>query len=573
MDLEDLSKQELIDILKRMQAQRKYGLAWEEEKTREHFDFDNRKVIPILHEEEGQRLVDEASQTTHSLIEGDNYYALSILRLTHARSIDFIYIDPPYNTGNKDFKYNDVFVDKEDTFRHSKWLSFMSKRLLLAKDLLSENGVIFLSIGDDEQANLKLLMDKIFGESNYITTIPRLAKTSSDKGTFYAPSKDYVLAYRHPKRVEKFNDVLDEEYAKKFKGIDEKGHYATVGLYQAALDPMRGCINQRYWIECPDGSFIIPPGEVFPDEIAAGSHVRPQTKGDKVWRWSYERYLRDRENLVFKKSKRSPMLDEHRGKSEWNVDTKYYLEERQEAGKRPRDWMEKFLNTAGTSEMNRYELDFSYPKPSSLIKYLIQISHSSKDITVLDFFAGSGTTGDAVLQLNSEDSGIRKFILVTNNEENICDEVTYPRLKKAINGFVNSKGEEFNGLGGNLNFLRIGFIDRTHSSDEMKVRMSENCVDLLRFREGIFEEVLSHNSSYRIFKAKDSALGIYTSFDYSALEEMRGRLMELPGAKKACVFTFDNLGLNPLDFADWEGIQVEPIPQKIMEVLGEVSAY
>ena len=570
MNLEDLSKQELIDILKRIQAQRKYGLAWEEEKTREHFDFDNRKVIPILREEEDLRLVDETSQITHSLIEGDNYYALNILRLTHARSIDFIYIDPPYNTGNKDFKYNDVFVDKEDTFRHSKWLSFMSKRLLLAKDLLSENGVIFLSIGDDEQANLKLLMDKIFGESNYITTIPRLAKTSSDKGTFYAPSKDYVLAYRHPKRVEKFNDVLDEEYAKKFKGIDERGHYATVGLYQAALDSRP---NQRYWVECPDGSFIIPPGNIFPERVEDGAHVKPLDNQDKVWRWSYETYLSQKHLLVFKKSKRSPMLDANRNKSEWNVDTKYYLEDRQEGGKRPRDWMEKFLNTAGSSEMNRYELDFSYPKPSSLIKYLIQISHSSKDITVLDFFAGSGTTGDAVLQLNSEDLGNRTFILVTNNEENICDEVTYPRLKKAIKGFVNSKGEEFNGLGGSLNFQRIGFVDRTHSSDEMKVRLSDNCVDLLKFREGIFDEVTSQNSFYRIFKDKNRALGIYTSFDYSELEEMHSRLMELPGVKKAYVFTFDNLGLNPLDFVDWEGIQVEPIPQKIMEVLGEVSAY
>ena len=565
-----MSREELIDLIKSYESQKKYGLVWESEKTREHFEFDNNKILPVLLENKNLRILGKAIDEPNYLIEGDNFYALNILKYTHSGKIDFIYIDPPYNTGNKDFKYNDVFVDKEDTFRHSKWLSFMSKRLFLAKELLSENGVIFVSIGDDEQANLKLLMDSIFGENNFISTVPRLAKTSSDKGTFYAPSKDFVLAYKHRQRSEKFNDILDEDYKNRFKGLDERGHFATVGLFQAALDSRP---NQRYWIECPDGSFIIPPGNVFPSKIADAAFIKPESNEDKVWRWSFDTYLEKKDLLVFKKSKRSPMLNEKLKKSEWNVDTKYYLEDRQESGKRPRDWMDGYLNTAGSSEMNKYELSFSYPKPTSLIKYLIQISHTSKDIVALDFFAGSGTTGDAILQLNNEDGGNRKFILVTNNEDNICEEVTYPRLKKAIKGFKNSEGQKFDGLGGSLHYFKINFIKKSLNTDEMKIRLHENCIDLLCYREGIFEEIEDASDNYRIFQRTGKILGIYFSFDHSELSKFKKKLDKLDGQKKAYVFTFDNEGLNPNDFIDWHDIELEPIPKKMLEVIGNLNAY
>lgn len=571
MNFDDLSKQELIDLLKSYHARKKFGLSWESDKTREHFEFDNNKIIPLLIENKESRISSKKGEIPNFLIEGDNFYALNILRYTHKGKIDFIYIDPPYNTGNKDFKYNDVFVDKEDTFRHSKWLSFMNKRLILAKELLSEKGVVFISIGEDEQANLKLLMDSIFGENNFIAVVPRLAKTSSDKGTFYAPSKDYVLVYKHSQRTEKFNDILDSDYIDRFKGLDERGRYATVGLYQAALDPMRGCVNQRYWIECPDGSFIIPPGNVFPAKIKDGSHIPPESIEDKVWRWSFERYLRDKETLIFKKSKRSPMLNEKGEKSEWNVDTKYYLEDRQESGKRPRDWMDKFLNTIGSNEIKKYGLSFDYPKPSSLIKYLIQISHESKDITILDFFAGSGTTGDAVLQLNHEDLGNRKFILVTNNEDNICKEVTYPRLSKAIKGYTDPSGNLVDGFGGNLVYLKVDFVNRSTNSDEMKMRLIDNCQDLLCFKEGIFEEIENKNEEFRIFAENDQVLGMYCHVDYSQIENFKNAMDKVEGKKKAYIFTFDNEGLNPNDFFGWENIELEPIPKKIIEVIGDMN--
>jgi adenine-specific DNA-methyltransferase len=267
------------------------------------------------------------------------------------------------------------------------------------------------------------------------------------------------------------------------------------------------------------------------------------------------------------------MLNEKFKKSDWNVDTKYYLEDRQESGKRPRDWMDGYLNTVGSSEMNKYELSFSYPKPTSLIKYLIQISHTSKDIVALDFFAGSGTTGDAILQLNKEDGGNRKFILVTNNEDNICEEVTYPRLKKAIKGFKNSEGQKFDGLGGSLHYFKINFIKKSLNTDEMKIRIYENCIDLLCYREGVFEEIEVASDNYRIFQRTGKILGIYFSFDNSDLSMFKKKLDQLDGQKKAYVFTFDSEGLNPNDFIDWHDIELEPIPKKMLEVIGNLNAY
>ena len=174
-----MNHEDLIDLVKKITSKRKYGLVWESEKTREIFHDQIQTCFPVLQEVLSNSFSNNELIGSNILIEGDNYFALSILRQTHAGLIDFIYIDPPYNTGNNDFKYNDQFVDREDTYRHSKWLSFMHKRLEIARDLLSEEGIIFASIGDDEQANLKLLLDEIFGENNFIGCIPRLAKTQA----------------------------------------------------------------------------------------------------------------------------------------------------------------------------------------------------------------------------------------------------------------------------------------------------------------------------------------------------------------------------------------------------------
>ncbi len=152
--------QELETELKKVKKQKRYGLVWEDKP--EDVVERCKRELPVLEEDISRRIEASEDDLTHILIEGDNYHALSVLAYTHEKKVDVIYIDPPYNTGNKDFTYNDNYVDKEDSFRHSKWLSFMSKRLEIAKTLLKDTGVIFISIDDNEQSQLKLLCDDIF---------------------------------------------------------------------------------------------------------------------------------------------------------------------------------------------------------------------------------------------------------------------------------------------------------------------------------------------------------------------------------------------------------------------------
>ena len=168
-DYKGFSREQLIDELNKLAKRKKYGLVWEEERTREQFEAGGN--LPVLVENMKREVRNDNEKPTNILIEGDNYHALSVLNYTHAKSIDVIYIDPPYNTGNDDFRYNDKFVDQEDNYRHSKWLSFMSKRLKLAKQLLKNTGVIFISIDDNELSQLKLLCDEIFLEQNFIAII------------------------------------------------------------------------------------------------------------------------------------------------------------------------------------------------------------------------------------------------------------------------------------------------------------------------------------------------------------------------------------------------------------------
>src|SRR3989339_824082 len=167
-DYSKLEKEDLLKVIEKLESRKKYGLIWDEEKTKEQFEKESENALPVLKEVKGKEIKTDPSKPTNILIEGDNYHALSVLNYTHQGKIDVIYIDPPYNTGNKDFKYNDRYVDREDSYRHSKWLSFITKRLRLAKNLLKDEGVIFVSIDDNEASQLKLLCNEVFGEDNLL---------------------------------------------------------------------------------------------------------------------------------------------------------------------------------------------------------------------------------------------------------------------------------------------------------------------------------------------------------------------------------------------------------------------
>ena len=465
---------------------KKYGLVWEEHE--ENVDVQMRTNIPVFTEVKEREITAAPDEGYNFILEGDNLHSLYLLEKTHKGKIDLIYIDPPYNTGNKDdFKYDDRYVEKTDAFIHSKWLSFMDRRLSIASELLKESGLIFISIGEQEYGDLRLLCDDVFDESNYITTISRISKTASDKGNQFAPSCDFVLCYAKDKTkidATNFYDDVDEELYTK-TDADGRKYRDDVAFYQSSLDPLRGCVNQRYFVQCPDGTFVIPPGNIFPSIKADGERIAPQSEEDKVWRWSYDTYLEKKHLLVFKKTKTSPLLDENGNQAKYNVYTISYLDERKKKGVKPRNFLtdKKFLNRRGQDYIKKMEIDFPYSKPKELIEHLFYVSHIPQDAIVLDFFAGSGTTGEAVLDANQLDGGKRSFILCTNNENDICDDVTYPRMKTVISGFTMSGKKFSDGLPANLKYYRTDFIPR--DDEELSERLNEHIVEMIQLEHGV----------------------------------------------------------------------------------------
>lgn len=474
LQLDGLTNEEKSELLGLLRKQKKYGLVWEDKP--EDVEERLRDELPVLVEDTSKALIStETDAPNHILIEGDNLEALTTLAYTHEGKIDVIYIDPPYNTGNKDFVYNDKFVDKEDSYRHSKWLSFMSKRLRIAKQLLSDKGMIFISIDDNEQAQLKLLCNDLFGEKNFVVDLV----WSNQEGGGSSDSKLFRIKHEHIIVFAKNISLLDvkgveisneERYKEEdeYKQIRGKYYLQKLGMgsiqYSTSLD---------YPIIAPDGSEIYP---------------RDNNNGRKAcWRWSKEKLKWGIENgfVIIKKSK-----------SIWTVYTKQYLNcdnngEIINRSQRPLGVIDKYSSTQAAKFLEAIRLSklFNYSKPIDLIKYLIDRFVDINPI-ILDFFAGSGTTLHATMQLNSEDGGHRKCILVTNNENNICEEVTYERNKRVINGYTTPKGEEVPGLKGNtLRYYRTSFVGRSRSMKNMRQLMNLS-TDMLCIKEDLYAEQL-----------------------------------------------------------------------------------
>jgi len=361
------------------------------------------------------------------LINSENFQALNLLKNKYRRKVKCIYIDPPYNTGWDGFIY-------KDSFKHSSWLSMMENRLTLAREFLSDDWVIFVSIWEEENANLEKLLKSIFWEENYISNITRVQKAWSDKWTYFKPTIDYLhCVSKNISILNWFKDLVDISKFKKIENNwERKWEYYedSKSLYQSSLDPLRWCTNQRYYIQCPDWSFVIPPWNVFPDKIWDCEKVLPKTWNDKVWRWSFEWYLKNKELLVFKETNNSPLLDENQKSSKWNVYTKRYLIDAEEKWNIPKNIFTDFINTLWTNTIKSLWLNFTYSKPVELISYLLKIIQTNPNDIILDFFSWSGTTGQAVIELNKEDNWNRKYIWVEMWE--YFDSVTKPRIQKVM---------------------------------------------------------------------------------------------------------------------------------------------
>lgn len=459
-DLQGISSEDKAALLELINDHKKYGLVWENKP--ENVEERLREEIPVLREVKERAIVsDEPNAPNHIIIEGDNFQALTTLSYTHEGKIDVIYIDPPYNTGNKDFIYNDSFVDAEDSYRHSKWLSFMNKRLKSAKHLLSEKGVIFISINDNEQAQLKLLCNEIFGEACFIALFIWKSRQNKDNRNITGVSIDheYVLCYsKFPGiRALKGAERKTEQYSN--PDNDPRGPWAS-GNMAGILDA----------IQRPNCHYDL---------------INPRTGinyGKPKMGWRYDKNTMNRlieENRIIwpespsgrprKKTFLSEISDVQPGFSSVIGDN--------------------IFTRDGTKQLDDIfvKRPFDYPKPTELIKEMVAQSTRSNS-TILDFFAGSGTTLHATMQLNAEDGGHRQCILVTNNENNICEEVTYERNKRVINGYTTPKGEMIEGLhNNNLRYYKTDFLSRDRSMSNMR-RLVNASTDLLCIKEDLYSE-------------------------------------------------------------------------------------
>lgn len=559
-DYSKLNRDQLIEYIEKLEGKKQYGLVWDAEKVKEDVVTMCESNLPVLTEVKGKEILTNENEPTHILIEGDNYHALSVLNYTHRGKIDLIYIDPPYNTGNKDFIYNDKYVEKEDTWRHSKWLSFMSKRLELAKDLLTEKGVIFISIDDNEVAQLKLLSDKIYGEDNFIGTICWFKKR---KGSFLSDKlvslTEYILIYRRGKGVKLFGGEVDNSgsgpivkrtnsikilkfpanfVTTKLKdGKYTKGNYGkgTTGtVLKNDIEVENGIIKNEFEIEAP----FVWTQSFLDEEIENGTEVIINTAN-----------LQPRVIRVNNQSfKAMPSFIDGRDIGGTNEDAYELLK-------------------------NIFKTDrpFSYSKPVNLIKKIIRsVTYFKNDALILDFFAGSGTTGQAVMELNKEDNKNLKYILCTSNENNngnghIADDVCFPRLKFVMKGYENLKKEKIEGLGNNLKYFKTAFVKTTRNKDQLKVDITKKCTEMLCLKEGIYK-IKKETSVWKIFEEGNKYLAVYYDFASGTLDELRDEMNKLKGDKVLYCFTVDPQGLDSGHFSDWKKIRLEPIPQKILDV-------
>ena len=495
------------DLLEVINDKQRYGLVWEES-SEEAWDK-MQDQLPVFVEDTNKRL-DSAPEGSpnHILIEGDNLNALAALTYAYAGKIDVIYIDPPYNTGNKDFIYNDSFVDKEDGYRHSKWLSFMNRRLRIAKKLLSEKGVMFISIDENEEAQLKMLCDKIYGENNHIATLPTIMNLKGNQDEFgFAGTHEYTHVYclsrencsigYLPVEDEELDDWLSDDkgfYKKganlKSTGVNapkEKRPYLFYPILVNIQTKVVSTISKDEYVRIYDKE-LKQHDEVYLSQLQEKyeslgyNFLLPITGGKGMsWRWGWQKVKEEADEIIVNIN---------------GIDVSLYKKQRPQLGdlpsKKPKSvfYRQEYSSGNGKAELVSVlgENLFGYPKPLNLIIDFLRIS-ALKDSTILDFFAGSGTTLHATMQLNSEDGGHRKCILVTNNENYICEKVTYERNKRVINGYTNQKDEEVPGLThNNLRYYKTEFVPRDQSSSKSRRALMASLVDLLCIKNNIYQE-------------------------------------------------------------------------------------
>ncbi|MBY4961746.1 site-specific DNA-methyltransferase [Streptococcus suis] len=530
-----------LDKIIKLLNRKKYGLVWEEHA--ELVEEEMKTRIPVFIEDETRKIgANPGDKDYNFLLEGDNLHSLHLLEKTHAGRIDVIYIDPPYNTGNKNFKYNDKFVDKTDGYAHSKWLSFMSKRLEIARRLLSDSGVIFISIDDNEQAQLKLLCDEVFGEKNFLSQFivennPKGRKNSN----FTSVTSEYCLAYSKNREVAYFVENIPKSSSD--MRLDEEGNYVhnsgrrvVVGKnnFNKLVSNFLSEKHYSLYFRKQDRAYKFIK-EINIDELnydlseqgfiryishRDGEFVENTYTQNKLEELIHDNVLDFTDDKIYEKNLRSTIRIKNlliNRKYEAIIDNKKQI-------------FEIDLKTTSAKQQLAQlfggESPFDYPKNLGLIRLLLTLN-KRKNMVVLDFFAGSGTTGHAVAQLNKEDGGNRKYILCTNNENNICEEVTYKRLTNIQDDLPH-----------NLKYFKTKFLSK--DDEELEFSLLHHVHTLIELEHGID------------LKESDKA----TAFSLSDL-----RKLDLSGIKTVYVRQQSHAMMEKSDLVRFEGIELIDVPE------------
>jgi adenine-specific DNA-methyltransferase len=496
--LEGLTSDEKASLINLINTKKKYGLVWEDKP--EDVEEQLRTKLPVLKEVKERAIVndtEEESYPNHILIEGDNLHALTALTFTHEGRIDLIYIDPPYNTGNKDFIYNDHYVDKLDSYRHSKWLSFLHKRLQIAHKVLADNGVIFISIDDNEEAQLKILCDEIFGANNFIAKmIWQQGKKSS--GNLIGINHEYMLVYAKcrenidkpelawKQKKEGLNKIYlqYDKLKRKFK-VDFKSIEREMKTWFGSLTENDPAYASKHYSMVDEKGLFFADNSCAPDRPETRCHkslIHPITKKETAvpslgWRWKEETldkmvlenrfYYGQDENTV-------PKVKKYLKDMESELPSTVFYKDGRGASSELAGILGKKI--------------FNNPKDRTEIARILNFRMNS---IILDFFAGSGTTLHATMSLNLKDNGARQCILVTDNENNIAKEVTYERNKRVIQGYINAKGQKIEGLkNNNLRYYQCDFVERKPIITN-KRKLTRLATELLCIKEDTYNECTS----------------------------------------------------------------------------------
>lgn len=492
---------------------KKYGLVWEQHE--EAVDVMMRTHIPVFTEDVDKEITTSAGGVYNFLLEGDNLHSLRLLEKTHRGRIDVIYIDPPYNTGSKDFIYDDAYVDDNDGYKHSKWLSFMNQRLLSARNLLKKDGVLVISIGYQEVNNLMLLCQEIFSDRQVACVTIQTSGGKPNGGFTYV--HEYIIFVTpndfQPRKMSFTGGISRSP----FEGL-------TLSTFDKTTRP-----NQAYPIFIDRETMnIVGVGKSLTERVNEGTYSgeladfpfdfdeAPEgtaalwpisSKGAEcVWRLIPERLKNDWEKGYLKVSKNKSKVNPNEYSIQYlpegviskiksgelevigqepGAPTLVFGENKTVGGEIPTIWTEKdFHTTKGTAAIKEIFGDkrFSYPKPLELIVEILR-AVTNADSIVLDFFAGSGTTGQACLELNKQDSGNRRFIVCTNNEGDICNNVTYPRLHTVISGTRIDGSKYSDGIPANLKYYRTDFVSR--DEEYLSDALLEHIAEMVQLEHGV----------------------------------------------------------------------------------------